>query len=77
MEKASTQVDDEDEDEEDARPRGTQQKPTQIDDDSDDSIGVQEERRKTIKKIKREKQSLGRAGSSESGEEEVDAMDTD
>jgi len=51
MQKASAQVDDDDDDEDDARPRGTQRnRPTQIDDDSDESVNVQEERRKTIKK---------------------------
>jgi hypothetical protein len=78
IEKASAQADDDEDDEEDTRPRGTQRnRPTQIDDDSDNSVDVQEERRKTIKKVKREKQSLERAASSEPGEEEVDAMDTD
>jgi E3 SUMO-protein ligase NSE2 len=77
MQKASAQVDDDD-DEDDARPRGTQRnRPTQIDDDSDESVNVQEERRKTIKKVKREKQSLMKVASSVPGGEDVDAMDTD
>ena len=78
MQKASAQVDDDDDDEDDARPRGTQRnRPTQIDDDSDESVNVQEERRKTIKKVKREKQSLMKVASSVPGGEDVDAMDTD
>jgi hypothetical protein len=78
MQKASAQVDDDDDDEDDARPRGTQRnRPTQIDDDSDESVNVQEERRNTIKKVKREKQNLMKVASSEPGGEEVDAMDTD
>ena len=78
MQKASAQVDDDDDDDDDARPRGTQRnRPTQIDDDSDESVNVQEERRKTIKKVKREKQSLMKVASSVPGGEDVDAMDTD
>jgi E3 SUMO-protein ligase NSE2 len=78
MQKASAQVDDDDDDEDDARPRGTQRnRPTQIDDDSDESVNVQEERRKTIKKVKREKQSLMKVASSVPVGEDVDAMDTD
>ena len=46
--------DDDDDDDDDVRPRGTQRnRPTQIDDD-DDTVDI-EERRKSIKRVKREK----------------------
>lgn len=81
MEKAAARVDEDDDSEEDAPPRGTQRnRPTQIDDD-DESADEQAERRKTFTKIKRERQksrglSIARDASLEPDEAEVDAMDT-
>jgi E3 SUMO-protein ligase NSE2 len=80
MEKAAAQAADEDDDEEDEdpRPRGTQRsRPTQIEDDDSDGIedGGQE-RKKTITRVKREKQkSLARAASPD--DEEADTVDMD
>jgi hypothetical protein len=81
-EKEAARVND-DEDEEDLPPRGTQRnRPTQIDEE-DDNVDIDDEtkRRNTITRVKREKQqsrglSLARAASSEPGDE-VEAMDTD
>jgi hypothetical protein len=84
-EKEAARANDDEDDEEDMLPRGTQRnRPAQIDDEEDDSVDLDEyaERRKTITKIKRERQrssGLGRARgvSSEPAEDEVEAMDTD
>jgi hypothetical protein len=72
-----------DDDDDDSAPRGTQRnRPTEI--DEGDSVDVEEERRQTIAKVKREHQQSrgpsvapGRVSSSEPGEDEVEAMDTE
>jgi hypothetical protein len=72
-----------DDDDDDPAPRGTQNRPEDVDEEGD-SVDVEEEQRQTIARVKKERQqsrgprvARGQATSSAPDSDEIEAMDTE